>query len=231
MGCLPILLITSSLDLAACPGGRQKAHPRETDIQPQRFSYMQSTASLIIVLLLAGCGKMGVSADPQVQVEQACAALERKQYGEAIALFESALRQRPDATVFALLGDCYWSQWKQGNHDPRLLERADVEYRKGLALDVNHCGLNHATGRDLVLLHRPAEALPYLDAATLRCAGRPLEAQNLWFRIQALVALRRLDEAQTEFAGMSERFASHPMTQLAGRLLADPKPDATLRTK
>ena len=80
-------------------------------------------------------------------------------------LLKSHSLQRPDATVFALLGDCYWSQWKYGNHDPRLLERANVEYRKGLALDVNHCGLNHATGRDLVLLNRHAEALGYLDAA------------------------------------------------------------------
>lgn len=191
----------------------------------------RSVHALALVLLLAGCDKLAVSADPQTQVEQACAALERKQYGEAIALFESALRQRPDATVFALLGDCYWSQWKYGNHDPRLLERANIEYRKGLALDVNHCGLNHATGRDLVLLNRHAEALGYLDAAKLRCAHQSLEAQNLWFRIQALVALRRLDEAQTEFAGMSERFALHPMTDLAGRLLADTTQDAALLAK
>lgn len=191
----------------------------------------RSGAALAIGLLLAGCDKPAVTADPQTQVEQACAALERKQYAEAIARFESALRQRPDATVFALLGDCYWSQWKHGNHDPRLLERANVEYRKGLALDANHCGLNHATGRDLVLLHRHAEALGYLDAAKRCCAQQPLEAQNLWFRIQALVALQRLDEAKTDFAGMSERFASHPMTDLAGRLLADTTQDPALRAK
>jgi tetratricopeptide (TPR) repeat protein len=191
----------------------------------------RSFHAVALVLLLAGCDQLSVSADPQAQVEQAYAALERKQYGEAIALFESSLRQRPDATVFALLGDCYWSQWKHGNHDPRLLERANVEYRKGLALDGNHCGLNHATGRDLVLLKRPAEALPYLDAAKTRCARQSLEAQNLWFRIQALVALRRVDEAQIEFAGMSERFALHPMTDLAGQLLADTTQDVALRAK
>ncbi len=187
--------------------------------------------ALALVLLLAGCDRLAVLADPQAQVEKAYAALERKEYSEAIALFESSLRRRPDATVFALLGDCYWSQWKHGNHDPRLLERANVEYRKGLALDANHCGLNHATGRDLVLLNRPAEALPFLDAAKSRCAQQSLEAQNLSFRIQALVALRRLDEARTEFAGLSERFARHRMTELAGRLLAETTQDAALLAK
>lgn len=189
---------------------------------------IRSVYALALVLPLAGCDRLAVDADPQTQVEQAYTALERKQYSEAIALFESSLRRRPDATVFALLGDCYWSQWKNGNHDPRLLERANVEYRKGLALDANHCGLNHATGRDLVLLNRPAEALPFLDAAKSRCAQQPLEAQNLSFRIQALIALRRLDEARTEFAGLSARFPEHRMTGLAGRQLAETTQDAAL---
>lgn len=168
---------------------------------------------------------------PDQQVEQALAALDGKHYREAIALFESALKLRPDATVFALLGDCYWSQWKQGNHDPRLLERANVEYLKGLALDASHCGLNHATGRDLVLLHRHAEALPYLDAAKVRCLRQTLEAQNLWFRIQALVALQRLDEAKSDFADLQARFAASPMTERAGRLLAATTQDAALPEK
>ncbi len=194
-----------------------------------------------VTLLQLGCGRPGstpsghrsASAAPDDDsadrlVAQAIAALEGRQYAAAISLFESALQRRPDATVFALLGDCYWSQWKHGNHDPRLLERANVEYRKGLALDANHCGLNHATGRDLVLLNRPAEALPFLDTAKSRCAQQLLEAQNLSFRIQALVALRRLDEARTEFAGLSERFARHRMTELAGRVLAEATQDAAL---
>lgn len=169
------------------------------------------------------------SADQLVQ--QAIAAFDKTHYNEAIALFESALSLRPDATVFALLGDCYWSQWKHGNHDPRLLERANVEYRKGLALDAGHCGLHHAMGRDLVLLHRPAEALPYLDAAKVRCLNQSLEAQNLWFRIQALVALGRPGEAKTEFAGLQQRFADNPMTDRAGRLLAATTQDAALLAK
>lgn len=200
--------------------------PTQVSPKPKR-----SVHALALVLLLAGCDRLAPDADPQTQVEQAYTALERKQYSEAIALFESSLRRRPDATVFALLGDCYWSQWKHGNHDPRLLERANVEYRKGLALDANHCGLNHATGRDLVLLNRPAEALPFLDAAKSRCAQQSLEAQNLSFRIQALVALRRLDEARTEFAGLSARFPEHRMTELAGRQLADATQDAALLAK
>lgn len=195
----------------------------------------RTLAALTLAVLLAGCDRPVSSllpvAGPDQLVNQAVAALQQKHYNEAIALFESALSQRPDATVFALLGDCYWSQWKYGNHDPRLLERANVEYLKGLALDANHCGLNHATGRDLVLLNRHAEALPYLDTAKVCCLRQPLEAQNLWFRIQALVALRRVDEAQADFAGMEARFASHRMTALAGRLLADTTQNAALRAK
>ncbi len=194
---------------------------------------------LAFAVWLSGCERPSVPSPPAFMsatapdqlVNQAVAALQQKHYNEAIALFESALSQRPDATVFALLGDCYWSQWKYGNHDPRLLERANVEYLKGLALDANHCGLNHATGRDLVLLNRHAEALPYLDTAKVCCLRQPLEAQNLWFRIQALVALRRVDEAQSDFAGMEARFASHRMTALAGRLLADTTQNAALRAK
>jgi tetratricopeptide (TPR) repeat protein len=201
-------------------------------------------ALLGLALLAAGCDRpmsspVGHTTPPVSAhtyawdrlVDQAGTALEKRHYAEAIALFESALSLRPDATVFALLGDCYWSQWKHGNHDPRLLERANAEYLKGLALDANHCGLNHATGRDLVLLNRHAEALPYLDTAKVCCLRQPLEAQNLWFRIQALVALRRADEAQIDFAEMEVRFASHRMTALAGRLLADTTQNAALRAR
>lgn len=200
--------------------------------------------ALGLVVLTAGCDRPASSTagrtplpssssdrSPDELVQQAIAALDKKHYTEAIALFESALSLRPDATVFALLGDCYWSQWKHGNLDPRLLERANVEYRKGLALDAGHCGLHHAMGRDLVLLHRPAEALPYLDAAKVRCRNQSLEAQNLWFRIQALVALGRPGEAKTEFAGLQERFADSPMTDRAGRLLAATTQDAALLAK
>ena len=201
-------------------------------------------AVLGLALLAAGCDRpmsspVG-STPPPVSahasawdqlVNRAGTALEEKHYAEAIALFESALKLRPDATVFALLGDCYWSQWKHGNHDPRLLERANAEYLKGLPLDPAHCGLNHAIGRDLVLLNRPAEALAYLEAAKLRCLNRPLEAQNFWFRIQALVALQRLDEAKTDFADLQARFAASPMTERAGRLLAATTQDAALLAK
>ncbi len=205
----------------------------------------RSGAILAFAVLLAfGCDRPGSSptghSPPPLSahetswdhlVNQAIAALEKKHYNEAVSLFESALSLKADATVFALLGDCYWSQWKHGTQDPRLLERANAEYLKGLAVDPKHCGLNHATGRDLVLLHRPAEALAYLDAAKVRCLNQSLEAQNLWFRIQALVALKRVDEAKTDFAALERRFATSTMTERAGQFIAEATQDAGLRAK
>lgn len=195
----------------------------------------------LVAVLQLGCGRPGstpaghrsssASDDDDAAnrlVAQGIAALEGRQYAAAIPLFESALRHRPDATVFALLGDCYWSQWKHGHHDPKLLEQASVHYRKGLVLDGRHCGLNHALGRDLVLLHRPAEALPFLNSARACCVNRPLEAQNLWFRIQALVAIDRVDMAKDELAVMTSRFAGNQMTERAGRLLAEQTQDPDL---
>ncbi len=216
---------------------------RRTDPAPWRRPVVSRRAAaraallaLGAALLAAGCDRTPAGSAPiavhataaEQLISQAGEALQQRHYNEAIALFESALSLRADALGYALLGDCYWSQWKHGNHDPRLLERANAEYLRGLALDPNHCGLNHATGRDLVLLGRPAEALPYLDAARTRCLRQSLEAQNLWFRIQALVALGRVDEAKLELAAMAAGFPGHRMTGLAGRLLAETTRDPAL---
>ncbi|MEY4488276.1 MAG: hypothetical protein RIQ79_784 [Verrucomicrobiota bacterium] len=196
-----------------------------------------------LLALSAGCAstsKPGAPATPAAQIAPATVerqeklikdgyvALDAKSYDEALRLFTQAFELSPSAVGQAMIGDCYWVQRKHGNTDPRLLEKADIHYLKALALDPAHHGSNHALGRDLVLLKRPAEALPYLDAADRTSAGSSLASQNLLFRVNANIALGKTAEAEADFARLLKDHAGDWNTYDAGIKLGTHKGDQAM---
>ncbi len=138
--------------------------------------------------------------------------LRSKEYEAAIRLFTQLAERAPTATHYALLGDCYRKQ--------RQLERADVHYRQALAVDPQHCGANHALGRDAVLLKRYRDAIPYLDAANDACVGTVLHAQNLRFRVEAFLGLDRVADADSDMKRLSDEYPENRNTYEAGILIA-----------
>ena len=143
-----------------------------------------------------------------------------KEYDDAIEFFTKAVEQNPRATNHAFIGDCYWKMGK--------LEQADVHYRRALEVDPKHCGANHALGRDAVLLKQYQEAIQYLDTANDVCAGTAVHAQNLRFRVEALLELDRLSEAEADLQELLERYPDDADTYEAGLLVATKKGDESL---
>ena len=146
--------------------------------------------------------------------------LDAEKYEEAIKLFKRLVERSPTATNYASLGDCYWKQ--------RELKQADVHYRQALAIDPKHCGANHALGRDAVLLKKYQDAVPYLDTANEVCVGTPVYAQNLRFRVEAMLQLDRIAEAESGMQKLRTEFPANPNTHEAGILLARKKGDNAL---
>lgn len=146
--------------------------------------------------------------------------LDAKKYDEAIELFTRLAEKNPTATNHAFIGDCYWKQGK--------LEQADVHYRRALELDPTHCGANHALGRDAVLLKRFQDAIQYLNTANEVCAGSPVYAQNLRLRVEALLELDRIEEAQSDFETLLSAYPENRNTYEAGLLVARKKGDESL---
>jgi tetratricopeptide (TPR) repeat protein len=146
--------------------------------------------------------------------------LEAEEYEEAIKLFAQLAEQSPTATNYALIGDCYWKQMK--------LDEADVHYRRALELDPKHCGANHALGRDAVLQKRYQDSMAYLDSANEVCTGTILHAQNLRFRVEALLELDRVAEAESDMQKLTSAYPDDPNTFYAGMLVAKSKGDEVL---
>ena len=198
------------------------------------------SALLALSASLAGTSKPDAPAAPTSQAAADAAqaqeklindgymALDAKSYDEAISLFTQAFEQNPSAVGQAQIGDCYWVQWKRGNTDTPLLEKANIHYLKALELDPAHHGSNHALGRDLVLLKHPAEALRFLDEAGRTSSGSSLAAQNLRFRLDAYIALGKMTEAEADFAGLLKKHPNHRQTYTAGVLLGSHKGDLAM---
>jgi len=184
-----------------------------------------AVCTLCCVYTCTGCrNESATDASAEVSAQQllqlAQDKLDAKQYEEAIELFTKLAKRRPTATKHALIGDCYWKQQK--------LEQADVHYHQALALDPKHCGANHALGRDAVLLKKYQDSLQYLNTASEICAGTVLQAQNLRFRVEALLQLDRIDEAQTDLQKLATEFPESINTYEAGLLVATKKGDLSL---
>lgn len=165
-----------------------------------------------------------LDADAELSADQLFALayekLDAEKYEDAIDLFERLVERNPTATTYAMLGDCFWKQQK--------LEQADVHYRQALALDPQHCGANHALGRNAVLLERHQDAIPFLDTANKFCEGTPVYAQNLRFRVAALTQLDRLEEAHSDMRKLLSEYPEDPSTFEAGILLASKEGDDIL---
>lgn len=146
--------------------------------------------------------------------------LDAKQYDEAIRLFTTLADRVPTATNFAFIGDCYWKQ--------RELEQADIHYRRALEVDPRHCGANHALGRNAVLQGQYQDALAYLDTAREVCDGTVLHSQNLRFRVEALLELDRLIEAESDLERLVTKYPDDANTHEAGMLVATKKGDDSL---
>ena len=209
-------------------------------MQPVSIERVLSVCLFAVLCSCLGCGEETVTtpvssgstgersssldADSELSADQLLALayekLDAEKYDEAIDLFRRLVERSPTATKYAMLGDCYWKQ--------RKLEQADVHYREALALDPKHCGANHALGRDAVLLKRYQDAISYLDTANKVCAGTPVYAQNLRFRIEALAQLDRLSEAQSDMRKLLSEYPDNPNTFEAGILLARKVGDDTL---
>jgi Tfp pilus assembly protein PilF len=143
-----------------------------------------------------------------------------KEYDEAIEFFTKAVEQNPRATNHAFIGDCYW---KKGD-----LDKADFHYLRALEVDRNHCGANHALGRNAVLQKRFEDAIPYLDKANEVCAGTIVHAQNLRLRVEALLELDRLDDAESDLKELVAKYPDDGNTHEAGLMVATRKGDTSL---
>lgn len=163
-------------------------------------------------------GAASVTADQLLKLAEE--KLDAEEYEEAIKLFTRLAELSPTATHYALIGDCYWKQMK--------LNEADVHYRKALELDPKHCGANHALGRDAVLEKRYEDAISYLDIANDVCEGTILHAQNLLFRVEALLQLDRVTEAESDMQKLTSAYPDDPNTFYAGVLVAKKKGDEAL---
>ena len=143
--------------------------------------------------------------------------LKDKQYDEALECFRSAAEKSPNATTWALAGDCLWLQ--------RKLEQADAYYLRALEVDPNHCGANHALGRDAVLLKKYDKAMPYIEKANALCEGNPLHAQNLRLCVEALLGLDKVDQAESYSEKLRSAYPRDRNTIEAGLMLAVKKGD------
>lgn len=138
--------------------------------------------------------------------------LDAKKFDEAIELYTQLAQRFPTATHHALIGDCYWMQ--------RKLEQANIHYREAIAVDPHHCGANHALGRNAVLQKNYQDGIVYLDVASNCCAGTALHAQNLRYRVEALLALDRDSEAQSDLDFLLQEYPQNADTYQAGILVA-----------
>ena len=203
----------------------------------QRCSVSQAYAVSVLSLLCmcVGCGESSKSdatasnaapvsdAEPvssEELVKLGVEKLDAKQYEKAIELFSKAADENPSASIHAVIGDCYWQQQK--------LDQADIHYRRALELDPKHCGANFALGRDAVLLKRYQDAMQYLDTASEVCAGTVLHAKNLRFRVEALLELDRIPEAESDLEMLIAKYSEDAYTYEAGLLVARKKSDESL---
>lgn len=155
--------------------------------------------------------------DANALVTKGLQKLKDKQFDDALECFRSAAEKSPSATTWALAGDCLWLQ--------RKLEDADAYYRRALEVDPNHCGANHALGRDAVLLKRYDKAIRYLEKANALCEGSLLHAQNLRFCVEALLGLDKVELAESYFKKLRSAYPCDRNTAEAGLMLAVKKGD------
>jgi tetratricopeptide (TPR) repeat protein len=126
--------------------------------------------------------------DPQIYLAQAY--IENMRLAEAQALLTALLAQHPDlAHAHYMLGFCY----ARNAAEPDGSRKAEASLRRALALDPRDEGAMCELGRLFVLLGRPGEAVPLLQAAARLAPGYPPTFHHLG---RAYRALRRSAEAR-----------------------------------
>ena len=137
-----------------------------------KFHTLILALGLSAVVASAFAAGTGGDTKPNVDLSQARALIEKKDWNAAVSELERAVRaDRDNADVHTLLG---YSLRNAGK-----LERAISEYKTALRLDPQHKGAHEYFGVALLLAKQPDKARDHLDSLKKICGEGCEEYQDL----------------------------------------------------